>query len=808
MRFRFERCELDTGAYRLEVDGVPEPVEPQVFELLVYLIEHRDRVVTKEELLDNIWGDRFVSESALTSRLKSARRAVGDDGRAQRVIRTVHGRGYQFIAPVEHETAPAAPGAVWATHTEALAVAATPLVGRRHELSVLDNLIGRTSLLTLTGPGGVGKTRLAVELANRVADRYPDGVAFVALTAVRDPASVPTVVVDALGLGRDSGIEPERVLRESLRRRTMLLVLDNFEHVIDAAPLLADLLAWSSGLTILATSRERLRLAAEQVYEVLPLSVGPDGGTSLAGGLPEALALFEQSARAVEPSFSIDEENRDDVAAICRAVDGLPLALELAAARMRVLPARFLRDRLTRRVDALTGGMRDRPARHQAMRATIEWSYDLLADTERVLFDRMGVFAVPVALDVIEDVCAVEPGSDVVADLAGLVDKSLVRRIEGPRGDPRFTMLELLREVAVEKLDESDERDEIRRRHAGHIVALVEGYEEARWGSAAGHWIDAINEQAADIRVAHDWSSAAGEHPLAARIAAALFGYVEVDPVQIARWTAQALEWADELDPLTVGRLHVGAGFLDYSDGRTDAAREHWQQSLDLFRGLGHDRYTALALASVAATYVGCPDDHERALAMCEEAIELARRVGEHPLIAQAFNVKGELARVHGDDELAADAYATALDATRAAGERGMESVVTSNLSYLAQHRGAHDEALRLGRVALRMSWALGLRMTAAWGVSELAGAEAGLDRYERAARLVGAADAALDRFGAARGAGDQPEYDRVLHDLERALGPDRLATHRAEGAAMTLEECVSYALGEPEPGPEPETSA
>ncbi|HEU4544454.1 MAG TPA: winged helix-turn-helix domain-containing protein [Jiangellaceae bacterium] len=774
-------------------------VEPQVFDLLVYLIEHRSRVVSKEELLDNIWGNRFVSESTLTSRVKSARRAIGDDGQSQRCIRTVQGRGYQFVARVEETGAGsnAVPAAIPPADASELGVAATRLIGRRQELSDLADLMGRVRLLTLTGPGGVGKTRLAAELATRIGDRFADGVRFVALTRVRDPALVASLVVETLVPRSDGSGAPELLLREWLRGRTILLVLDNFEHVADAAPLVSDLLRSSLGLSVITTSRERLRLAGEQVYEVMPLDTNVAADDDVDRRLPDALALFEQSARAVDPSFVIDEKNRDDVAAICRSLDGLPLALELAGPRIRTLPTRFLRDRLARRIDALSEGMRNHPERHQTIRAAITWSYDLLAPSERRLFNRLAVFAAPASLEAIEDVCGVEHDVDIFSDLASLVDKSLVRRVDRPAGDPRFTMLELLHEFASEEFEAAAERDEIRRRHALHFAELVATYEEARWGDAAGYWIDAIHAQMADIRAAFDWSSAAGEHRTAGRIAASLYGYLDVHPEPVARWTKLALTWIDEFEPLSVGELHLAAGYLEYIQGRTDATRHHWLQALAAFRDFERPRYVALGLAFVAGTYTGRTADYGHALGLCSEAIDLARETGEQQTLAHILNIKGELARLHGDDDLAATAYQAALDATRAGGDRGTESAILANLAYLARHRGAYDEAQSLGRQSLRMCWTLGLRMMAAWRVSELAGAELGLGAPDRAARLVGASDAALEIMGVARGPGDQPEHDDVMHELERVLGADRLAEFRAEGAAMTLEECVGYALDE-----------
>src|SRR5690606_33558459 len=233
------------------------------------------------------------------------------------------------------------------------------------------------------------------------------------------------------------------------------------------------------------------------------------------------------------------------------------------------------------------------PARHQTMRATIAWSHDLLPDGERRLFDRLGVFAAPAPLDGVERVCCSGQGGDVVADLAGLIDKSLVRRVEGPRGDPGFTMLALLREFALEHLDASGEGDEVRRRHARYVLDVVTGYEDARWGEAAGYWIDDVHARGADIRAAHEWAVGAGDRRTAAGIAAALYGYVEVHPQEIGGWIQQAVGWVDDLDPVTAGRLLIGAGYAELLSGRPAAARARLEAALAHFRDIGHDRYTA-----------------------------------------------------------------------------------------------------------------------------------------------------------------------------------------------------------------------
>ena len=669
----------------------------------------------------------------------------------------------------------------------------TATIGRTEEIGRVLGLLDRARVVTLLGPGGVGKTRLALEVAARRREERAVDACFVDLTKVTDAALVPDVI--ARELGARLGGSAEQAVQEVLRGQALLLVLDNFEHVVEAAPVVSGIISWSPDVEVLATSRTRLRIDGEQVFDVAPLAAEPLPASMAEEEPPDAVRLFAQVARSVDPSFDLDV-HREDVLAICRQVDGLPLAIELAAGHVRTLAPALLRARLGARLGSAEEAPRGRPPRQRTVAATIDWSLQLLGPAEAGLFARLGIFGAPVSLETVEHVCALDEETHAVAPLLGrLVDQSLVRRSPGVAGEPRFGLLELLRERARALLPE-DERHELEARRAALVADELDLLDERRGTDAAGLWIDRIDEQLPEIRAAHAWAERAGDVPLAARIAAGLgtFWHREGHHEEGRQWVAASLEHLPELTTMTAARLHLAAGYLEWSQD-PEAGRHHWSSAAALFRSLGHDRNLAYALALMCGTYLGDETAYDEALTLCDEAIELARTVGERPLIAQALNVKGELARVHGDDALARVAYEEGRDLAIESGDEAHLTIFLANLAYLARHDGDYHEARRLGCEALAMCWRLGRLMMAAWTISELAGAEVGLGRPVRGAVLVGAADEALQRRGLPRHPGDVAEHQGVVASLRSALGDEVYDSWHAEGSLLSLRQAVVLAL-------------
>lgn len=661
---------------------------------------------------------------------------------------------------------------------------ATRTVGRDRDVDRVLTLLEENRLVTLLGIGGVGKTRLVAEVANRYVEETSQRACYVDLTKVSDPGLVAELTVRELGIRSGENQNVAQMLEEALHRQSLLLVLDNFEHVVDAADLVAEMVTWSSDLRVLVTSRARLRVAGEQVYEVHPLPVAR-----------EAVELFEQVATAVDPRFEL-AHHLDDVRAICRSVDGLPLAIEIAGGHLRTLSPSLLRERLTSRLGSSAAVGRDLPDRQQTIPATIDWSLQLLGPAEQLLFARLSVFKGAVPLEAVE---AIWPEGDVLDPLSVLVDHSLVRRTAGNRNEARFGMLSLVRQHAAGLLDS----DSAAAAHAEYVAGYVEDLYARRWTDAADRWLDDITELLQEVRAAHDWAARRGDLPLTARITAALGAYwfLEGHHAEGLRWVDEMLAREDSLPLEASARIRLAAGFLAFPRSQPEA-RVHWLRSTELFRSLGETRLLAYSLAVVSATYLSSLDEHVAAMQINDEALALARSVGGPALIAQVLNIRGELTRVAGKDDLAQAAYEEGLQISCDLDDEMYVSVFLSNLSYLADHRGEYAEARRLTHRALRISWSIGRRLMAAWTISQLAGPEHGLGHSELGAVLIGAGDEALRVLGARRHPGDLPEYALVVARIQAALGDEEFDRLHAEGAAMSLDQALALVLDEQEPQP------
>ncbi|HLK74118.1 MAG TPA: LuxR C-terminal-related transcriptional regulator [Streptosporangiaceae bacterium] len=675
----------------------------------------------------------------------------------------------------------------------------TSFIGRERELRELTGLLENSRLLTLTGPGGSGKTRLGLQLAVAVADAFPDGVFYVALAPVGHPDLVLSSIAQGIGL-LDAGDRPlpDR-LHSHLRNARTLILLDNFEHLIAAAPVIAHLLRTTAALRVVVTSRAPLHVSGEQEYEVPPLRV-PDPQAAAVAMVAdcESVRLFTERARAAWPGFVVDEQNAAVIAGITQRLDGLPLAIELAAARIKLLPPAALLTRLEKTLPVLVSGARDLPERQQTLRGTIAWSYGLLGAGAGRLLATCSVFRGGISLPAAESVCAaIDLGIEVLDGLEELVDQSLLRRVDVP-GDPRFGMLFMIREYAAERLAGMPERDRIEARHAATFLTMAEAAAQGLRGRDELEWLDRLEAEHQNVRAALDWY-ARHEPRDALRLAAAMsrFWGVRGHFTEGRQRLTTLLGLAGDATSIRVKALN-GAASLAIDQGDYRCAGDLLGESIRLSQELGYRRGEAMALTYLARSLIagGRPAEAEPHV---DRALRLLDGQGDPGALAIALLYAGLAAQFSGQPREACARHERCVETARAAGYRSVGARSLQMLGHARLElgdvrgaRGALEEALPTC-LELGDRWVIPLVMA---GFAEVA---ACTGRPRRALRLAGVARGLCEAGQFSMPAVAQARLERWLAPARKQLG-SAAAQVASEGERMSLAEAASYALAdEPE---------
>jgi len=728
-----------------------------------------------------------------------------------------------------------APGAM-----ETLPAEVSSFLGRATEIPAAVALLRgrRVRLLTFTGPGGTGKTRLSIEVGRALVNDFADGVTFVGLSNVSDPARVPHAIAAALGLKEVAGVPIEEVASAFLRPRNQLLVLDNFEHVLPAAPVIGRLLRAAPNLAVLVTSRSLLHVSGEHDMPVPGMSLSSSSGSTAQAALAnDAVRLFVERAQALSPSFELTDENAGDVLALCQRLDGLPLAIELAAARIRRDTPRSMVDRLSQSgaLQMLGQGFHDVERRQQTLRETIAWSDKLLSTEERDLFHSLGVFVSGATLEGAAAVAGLTP--DGALDVLGsLVDKSLVQRRQTPRADDRYVMLQTLREYALGEL-KAERLDAVRGRHASHCLSVAQRAAADLRGPDQGRILAELEADHEEMRIGLHWLGDQGRAEEALRLCVALAPFWDIRGhwVEGQRRLSAALQRAPAVPPSLRARALHWLGVLGWCLGTLEASRRDHEESMALSRSIGDELLLGEGLYRVGLTALFQDDSQAlgrfadeleemsqrlkmprlraqalshraafeaehgnvgRAIALAEESLELIRQDGDAYSYGFFQNVLGELTRLGGDHARAKVAYETELRFAEQLGCKRFLTVGNANLGMLAAAEGDWPTALQRTKTALQINHALGERRNMPLQLHTAAEVVMNLGDLDLAGRLMGSADGLLEKLPIHYWASDQKPLQRFREMIAKRVPPDRLARLRQEGAALSLEEAILRVLG------------
>lgn len=698
---------------------------------------------------------------------------------------------------------------------------ALPFVGREKGIEEIIRQLAQSPirLLTLLGPGGIGKTRLALQVAGQMLGYFNSGVFFVDLTPITDPDLVIPTIANTLGLHETDGRSLADLLKEYLEEKDLLLVLDNLEQVTEAAPYLADLLTSSSKLKVLATSRVPLRILLEHQYSVVPLGL-PDirHSTGVAElSRSEAIALFVERAQFAKPSFELNDANVGVVATICLKLEGIPLGLVLAAARLKVLTPQALLSRLSSSLTVLTGGARDMPTRHQTLRDTIEWSYNLLDMREQALYRRISIFMGGFSMEAAEAICALKLGSaplDALDGVSSLVDKSLAYTVEGYDGEIRYKMLEVIRDHALEKLEQSGEDFEVRAAGTRYFMGLAEEGNRHLFVNSSVEWLSRLEDEHDNFRGALLWSADRGKQgeaegaQLAARTSAGLVYFWHdrtyfsegCDQLELALgltpvWSASAQSEQEAKNiASTTAAIHNGLGLLYRVRGGYSASRQNYEKALAIYRETG-DLAPQPRILSRLGVLAHTIADYDEAEAYMTESLELARSLGNEGHISNALHNLGNVVRDKGNYEQARTLYTEALQIATVLGDLGQTSASLNNLANLALQVNDYESALDQHRQGLLQRAKFGNKLLVAESLIGIASVEVARRNLEKGAYLIGYAEEMADSLGGKFDPMERRVYESALAVFRESPDAASLDRARQEGHRMSLEDAIQYAL-------------
>jgi predicted ATPase/DNA-binding winged helix-turn-helix (wHTH) protein len=840
--YQFGEFNLDLNRGCLFRAGEEIKLRPKVYEALKYLVEHPGRLIGKKELIETVWPDTFVTDDSLVQCTVELRRALGDQ--AQQLLKTVPRRGYILTAEVvchlpNRESAPSPtaegsepPLSAVSRKRFDLPASRTSLVGRDQQVAEAAKLLllPNIRLLSLTGTGGAGKTRLALAIAKLTRERFTAGIQFVGLAAISNPALVGIAIAKALNIQRAANRTIPQLIGEELQNSgPFLLVLDNFEQVLPAATVVAEILETCPTLKVLVTSRAGLRIYGEQEFQVTPLEQN------------SAVELFVQRAMAVRPSFAMTADNAQAIREICSRLDCLPLAIELAAVRTRVLSPATMLDRLQSRLQLLTGGALDLPERQQTLRNTIDWSHDLLNDAEQKLFRRLSVFVGGCTIEAAEAVCNTtrDLDMDLFEGLSSLVDKNLVQNSDQPWPEPRFAMLETIREYALERLAASGEGSAARRAHAAYCLVLAEEGNPELNPEDRALWLRRCDVENDNFRSALDWLFENRELDWGLRLCIALFRFWDMRE-HLTEGRAR-LEIILRLagSGFTKERAKVGLflGALTTPQGDFSAAQQFIEQSLHLYQELGDDWGTAASFNALGvsardrgdhasaqeyfekslvcwralrdplaaartlhnlANVVRVRGDYSAAQAALREATSIFEELGDRSGAAWSLNQQGDIAREQRDLPVARTLYQDALSAFRKAGDRWGSARSLADLGYVCCDQEDYVAAHAAYREALKIFVELGHRRGLARTLEGYACLAVARGGTTRALKLASAAAHLRRVIGAPLPQAEQARLDHTLLAARESLTDAEGSSAWTEGSAMSVEKAIEYALDEP----------